>query len=207
MKGISSATSHPEMLRPARVMNRFRHDRRGATAVEFGLIAIPFLAIICAIFEIAYVDFESELLSGAVTQAARAMLTGQTQSANITTAAQFVSTYLCPASGPRMIPSNFNCNNLIVDVRTAASFVGGDMTNDIYATPSTNKFCPGGPGQIVVMRVAYPLGAIFPLNLFSRTAGVVTNVPNMTGSYHILMGEALFQEELYGAAYAAPTGC
>ena len=185
---------------------RFSKDRRGVAAVEFGLLAMPFLALLCAIFEIGFVDFENELLSAAVTKAARAMLTGQTQGASITTAAQFVSTYLCPASGPRLLPPNFNCANLIVDVRTATSFVSGDMANDFYKS-SANEFCPGAPGQIVVMRVAYPLRAIFPLDLFNPTTGVVSDVPGQSGFFHVLLGEALFQEENYTNSFTAPVGC
>ena len=207
MSGVGPTRRATRPQRFLRQLLRWRRDRSGATAIEFGLIGLPFLAIVCAIFEVAYVDFENEMLAAAVTKAARAMLTGQTQAANITTKTQFVSTYLCPTTGPRPLPSNFNCSNLIVDVRTASSFVNGDMSNDFYSTPLTNQFCPGAPGQIVVVRVAYPLAAIFPLNLFSRTSGVVNNVPGLTGWYHILMGEALFQEELYGSSYAAPAGC
>ncbi len=188
-------------------LSRFRRDRRGATAVEFGLIALPFLAVICAIFEVAYVTFENELLAGAVNKAARAMLTGQTQAASVDTAAKFVSTYLCPATGTRLLPSNFNCNNLIVDVRTAASFTAGDMSKSFYASSGTNKFCPGAAGQIVVLRVAYPLPALLPLNLYNGALGTVSNVPGLPGNYHILLGEALFQEELFSTSYQAPSGC
>ena len=184
----------------------FRRDPRGVAAVEFGLLALPFLAILCAIFEIGFVDFENEMLSAAVTKAARAMLTGQTQGASVTTTAQFISTYLCPTSGPRLVPSNFNCANLIVDVRTATSFVSGDMANDFYKSAG-NEFCPGAPGQIVVMRVAYPLRALFPLDLFNPKAGVVQDVPGQSGYFHILLGEALFQEENYTNSFTAPVGC
>lgn len=192
-------------MRLFKLVRLFRRDDRGATALEFGLIAMPFLAIICAIFEVAYVDFENEMLAGAVSKASRAMLTGQTQAANVSSAAQFVSTYLCPATG-RTLPANFNCNNFIVDVRPAASFSAGDVANDFYKSAS-NKFCPGAPGQIVVIRVAYPLGAIFPLNLFSRNVGVVNDVPSVSGWNHILMGAALFQEETYSGSFTPPAGC
>ena len=188
------------------LIRRVRKDRSGATIVEFALIAMPFLAIICAIFEIAYVNFENEMLSDAVTKASRSMLTGKTQIANISTAAQFITTYICPTTGGRVLPSNFNCSNLIVDVRPATSFVSGDVSNDFYKSAS-NKYCPGAPGQIVVLRIAYPLGAIFPLSLFNRNVGVVNDVPGMSGNFHILMSAALFQEETYSGSFTAPNGC
>ncbi len=182
----------------------FRVNRSGATAMEFGLLALPFLAIICAIFELGYANFKNELLGSAVETAARSMLTGGVQTANVTTKSQFISNYICPSKGTTSL--NFNCANLIVDVRPITTFAAGDTANDFYKSNS-NEFCPGQPGQIVVVRVAYPLPAILPINLFNRTAGVVSDVPNLPGNYHILMGIALFQEENYSGGYASPAGC
>lgn len=55
--------------------------------------------------------------------------------------------------------------------------------------------------------LAYPLPAILPLSLFSRTAGVVNDVPGLAGNYHILMGAAIFEEENYSGSYTSPPGC
>lgn len=188
-----------------RLPRRFTADRCGATAVEFGLIALPFLAMLCATFELGFANYMDETLANSVNDAARAMLTGKLQSAGVATTKQFVSQYLCPATG-RTLPINFNCSNFIIDVRPASSFAAGDTTNDFYAS-SSNEFCPGQAGQIMVLRVAYPLPAILPLNLFSPSAGVVNNVPNLPGNYHILLASALFLEENYAGAYTPPAGC
>ncbi len=192
----------PRLLRPFR---RFTGDRRGATAVEFGLIALPFLATLCATFEVGYVNIENEMLASAVTSAARTMLTGDLQASKTSSAQDFVSQYLCPSKG-RLVPTNFDCSKLIVDVRPATSFLSGDLSNAFYRS-GDNQFCPGGPGQIVVMRVAYPLRAIFPLNLMNRTVGLVNDVPGQSGWHHILMGEAIFQEEAYTTGFTPPSGC
>ncbi len=189
----------------ASLWRQFGRDGRGVAAVEFGLIAAPFLALICAVFELGFVNFQNEMLANAVDSAARAMLTGSLQTANVTTAQQFITQYFCQSTN-RTLPSNFNCANLIIDVRSAATFAAGDTANDFYKSAS-NTFCPGQPGQIVVLRVAYPLPAILPLNLFSRTVGVVSDVPKLSGSYHILMSSALFQEENYSGSYTSPSGC
>ncbi len=204
-KGSLHMTRGRSPIGAFRVMRSFRRNQRGTTAVEFGLLALPFLAMICAVMELGYANFENEMLANAVSSAARAMLTGSLQAANVTTSQQFVSNYLCPSTG-RKLPMNFNCSNLIVDVRPAANFAAGDTANDFYASTS-NEFCPGQPGQIIVMRVAYPLPAIMPLNLFNRTVGVVNNVPGLTGYFHILMASALFEEENYSGAYTPPAGC
>ena len=162
---------------------------------------MPFLAIIGAIFEVAYYDFQNEMLANSVNLSARAMLTGRLQTAGVNTAQQFATNYVCPK-----LPTSFACANLIVDVRPATTFAAGDTKNDFYNSPS-NEFFPGQPGQIMVLRVAYPLAAIFPANLFSPSGGVVTDVPNMPGRYHILSASALFEEENYAGTYTSPAGC
>lgn len=189
-------------LRPLR---RFKRDRRGVTAVEFGLVAMPLLATLCATFEVAYINIENEMLAAGVSSASRAMLTGTLQDSKVTSAAKFVSDYLCPPTG-RLVPSNFDCSKLIVDVRSAASFVSGDLANNFYKS-ANNKFCPGAPGEIVVMRVAYPLKAIFPLSLMDRTVGLVNDVPGQPGWHHILMGATIFQAEAYTSNFTPPAGC
>ena len=196
-----------ELCRFSNLMRRFRYfrtNRSGATAIEFGFLALPFLAVLCAIFELGYANFKNEMLGSAVEIAARAMLTGNLQTANVTTSSQFISNYICPSNS--FFSQNFKCSSLIVDVRPAATYVAGDTANDFYKSTS-NKFCPGQPGQIVIVRVAYPLPAILPLNLFNRTAGVVSDVPNISGNFHILMASALFQEENYSGSYTSPSGC
>lgn len=191
-----------KFLRP---FSRLRLDIRGTTAVEFALLAVPFFGFVCAIFEIGYVHFQTEALSGAVEQAARAMLTGKTQtSGTVQTSQQFVTSFLCPAL--QKVSATMTCANLIVDVRPAANFVAGNMSNDLYNSQS-NEFCPGKPGQVVVMRVAYPLPSIFPLALLGGNVGTVNNVPGMSGNFHILMGEAAFMEENYSGSYTTPPGC
>ena len=173
--------------------------------VEFGLLALPFLATIFAIFEVGYVTFEGEMLQASINNASRQLLTGQAQLANIVTASQFVQTYLCPTGGPQKIPTNFDCSKLVVDVRPASSFTSVDLTNSIYKTAT--QFCPAAPNQVSVLRVVYPLPAIFPLSLLTSNVGVVTDVPSQPGPKHILMGVALFETENFAASYSPPPGC
>ena len=80
------------------------------------------------------------------------------------------------------------------------------MTNGFYKSGS-QKYCPGQPGQVVVLRIAYPLPAILPLSLFNRFVGLANDVPGHSGYYHILMGSALFQEEPYTGAYQSLPTC
>jgi hypothetical protein len=57
------------------------------------------------------------------------------------------------------------------------------------------------------LRVAYPLPAILPIDLFEPSVGLVDDVPGSPGWHHILLGESLFVEEQYGGSWSLPNGC
>ena len=61
-------------------MRRFARRNDGAAAVEFGMVAAPFLALMFAIMETALVFFASQTLETAVADSARLIMTGQAQS-------------------------------------------------------------------------------------------------------------------------------
>jgi Flp pilus assembly protein TadG len=57
---------------------------RGASAVEFALIAAPFLALLVAILQTALVFFAGRVLDETTEQASRYILTGQAQTSGMT---------------------------------------------------------------------------------------------------------------------------
>lgn len=140
---------------------RYGADERAATAVEFALISVPFLAILFAIFETAFMFLNQEMLENVTANAARRLLTGEIQQSApdaATRKANFVD-MICPTSGPRppsALPRNFDCNKVIIDVRASTDF-NVDTTNALYANPSNAVFQPGAAGQVNVVRVIYPL--------------------------------------------------
>jgi Flp pilus assembly protein TadG len=194
---------------------RFRKDEKGATAVEFGLVIIPFLAILLYTIEIALVFLFNSNLDAAVRNASRAIMTGAAQAAGVYTVASFQSTYLCPKTGVSIIGSFIDCTKLIVDVRVVTAFTAADLSNDFYKTPTTNQFCPGAPGAITVVRAAYPMPSLLPLVQIGgtgsggvNTSGLVNDVPGNPGWKHLLIGTSIFQAEPYpGGSYTKPAGC
>jgi Flp pilus assembly protein TadG len=64
-----------------REAQRFAREERGATAVEFGLLAAPFFALIYAILETAVVFLAGQILDSAVQDASRKLRTGEAQTA------------------------------------------------------------------------------------------------------------------------------
>src|SRR5688572_17065966 len=64
-------------IKPAR--RGFLRDDRGTTAIEFGILGIPFFALLGAILETAYVFLAAQILDTAVQDAGRYIRTGQLQ--------------------------------------------------------------------------------------------------------------------------------
>ncbi|AGH97337.1 TadZ/CpaE-like protein [Micavibrio aeruginosavorus EPB] len=59
----------------------FWRDTRGSTAVEFGLVAIPFIFMTIGIIELALVFAAANMLEGGVAEASRLIRTGELQQA------------------------------------------------------------------------------------------------------------------------------
>jgi Flp pilus assembly protein TadG len=164
----------------------------GAAAVEFALVAAPFLALMFAIMETALVFFAGQYLETVVTDSGRLIMTGQVQTQGLT-ASQFLN-QVCAR-----IVGLFSCNSLIVDVRKYTSYSSTDTSLPIsngqltFATDAQGKpittFQTGGPGDIVVARIMYewPVWVWFP--------GLASLANN--GKQRLLMATAAFTNEPY----------
>ena len=67
-------------LRPTSIDLLRRQE--GATAVEFGLVALPFLALLGAIIQLAFMMWAQQNLDFALQRAVRSLFTGQFQADN-----------------------------------------------------------------------------------------------------------------------------
>src|SRR5436190_18846955 len=111
---IASGTKRPARAGTmnARILSRFMRREDGAAAVEFALVAAPFLALMFAIMETALVFFAGQTLETAVADSARLILTGQAQTQSFT-AAQFKNAVCGKVGGL------FDCQGgLQIDVHT-----------------------------------------------------------------------------------------
>ncbi|MGH1351210.1 MAG: TadE/TadG family type IV pilus assembly protein [Methyloligellaceae bacterium] len=69
------------------LLRKFSKNRSGATAVEFGFVALPFLMLLFAIIEVALVFFGTLALDNAVEQTGRLVRTGQAQASSMSASA------------------------------------------------------------------------------------------------------------------------
>ena len=96
-----------------------------------------------------------------------------------------------------------------------AVFTTLDTANDFYAANATRQFCPGAPGSITIVRVAYPMPVYLPTLVATPnnsvgvlTAGQYQGVPGTTGYTHLLLATSVFQSEPYtNGTYTPPPGC
>src|SRR5215472_5971166 len=136
-----------------KMLRRFGGNRRGSAAVEFALVAPVFFALLFAIIETALMFFASQVLETITQNSARMIVTGQAQT-QAYTATQF-KTYVCG-----QIPALFSCNSLYVDVESYPSFSSITLSTQIDANGNfvnnNMQYSPGGPGDIVVVRLFYP---------------------------------------------------
>lgn len=164
----------------------FARDDRGATAVEFALVAAPFLALIIALIQTFLVFFAQELLESVVHQSARLIMTGQVQSAQMSQAD--FKQKVCD-----QIVIFFNCSGIMVDVQVANSWTTADTSmppltfNSQGQVTNTWQFNPGDAGDIVVLRVTY----VWPVVL----GPLGFNLSNMSNGNRQIMASAAFQNE------------
>jgi Flp pilus assembly protein TadG len=171
------------------LIRRFVKQSDATTTLEFGLLAAPVVAGIFAILQTALIFFAGQTLETTTAKSARLILTGQAQT-NGWSAAQFKE-QVCA-----QIQAIFNCNSGIsVDVETYSSFAAANLAipvvNGVFNT-SALAYNPGGPGDIVVVRLYYQ----YPV--FVNLLGF--NLSNLNGGYNLFAATAVFKNEPYAAS-------
>lgn len=179
------------MLRlvPARLARRFVRRQDGAAAVEFALVALPFLALTFAILETALVFFAGQALEAAAADSARLIMTGQAQTGGFDKDA--FKEAVCDR-----VYGLFDCeSDLYVNVQTYSTFSSGAAA--INTSPiadgnfDTSKmvYNPGGAGDIVVVTLYYQ----WPINVTL----LGNSLDNLNGGNRLLVATSVFRNEPY----------
>lgn len=186
--GLSIGTARLKRASLLRIstVRRFARGEDGIAAVEFGIVAAPFLALMFAIMETAIVFFASQTLETAVADSARLIMTGQAQQAGFTQA-QFKQSVCAKILGL------FDCaNGLQIDVKTYTSFSSISTSKPIDANGNLQTnfgYQPGSPGDIVVVRLMYQWPIYVSLLGF--------NLADMSGNKRLIIATAAFRNEPY----------
>jgi Flp pilus assembly protein TadG len=162
---------------------RFAREAEAATAVEFALVAPAFIALLYAIFQTALVFYAQQALQTATLQAARQIMTGQAQAANMTQS-QFQAAVCANGTGL------FNCSGVYAAVQTFTAFPDVTMYNPVSngKFSGTNMpFSPGVSGDVEVVQVFYQW-PVWPGPLSFTLA-------NASGNTNVLVATAAFRNE------------
>jgi Flp pilus assembly protein TadG len=154
-----ASESAPERRKRARfgLFRRFARREDGSAAVEFAIVAIPFLALTFAIMETALVIYAGQVLENVTANAARNIFTGAAQKAGWDD--KRFKEEVCGR-----VVALFDCaNGIKVDVQTYETFSEVDTNPFDENDKLKENFNPGGPGKIVVVRLMYKWPVLTPL--------------------------------------------
>jgi len=189
------------------LLSRFVRSRKGVTAVEFGMLAVPFLGLVCAIFETAFVFFTQQSFDNTVNTVARKVLVNNFLATSTQTMASFKTNVFCPA-----LPSFINCNNVTLNIQafdpntTTFATVASSISQSWYNHPSANVNL-GQQKSIVLFQAFYPMPVYLSVlvatgpngdgvsNLYSRVSNTIYNNPNGSGFVHAIFSTVVFRNE------------
>ncbi len=167
----------------------FAQARRGSAAVEFAMIAAPFFFLIFGLIEICMIFIMSTLLENAVQETGRPLRTGEAQTNGIS-AAQFKDDVCAQLLGL------MDCDgSLHVDVRRLGNFRTALPPRPIDADGNFDAsefgYDPGGPNDIVSVRVFYEWKLITPV--------ISMPLRNINGNRHLIQSSSVFRTEPYSS--------
>jgi hypothetical protein len=190
-----------------------RRARRGAVALEFAILAIPFFLWVMFIFELSYDLFTQEALDTALHVAVRQIQTGNADGA--TSGQDFINRYLCPATrgllecDPQHMSISvtlFSPNENQPTPSSPAAFAPDYSfvtTGNIPTAPFPDgagslAFCTAQPKQLVLVQALY-LGPSFVAGLMPGVLSGRYTIGGSTVTVHPTLSTAGFVVEPYTA--------
>lgn len=167
-----------------RLLRRFKGSSDGATAVEFGIVALPFLGLLIAIFETTLIFFTQSALESGVANAGRMIRTGQVQAQGISE--ETFKTLVCNS-----LAGYLSCSeNLSVDVRSFSDFASvalPDAVDDDGNLVENFTYSTGASSEVVVVRAFYVWDMMTPDHF--------TGLSNMNGGNRLIAAASAFRNE------------
>jgi Flp pilus assembly protein TadG len=169
-----------------RLLRRYRRADSGITALEFGLVAAPFIWVLCVVFETGLMLFAEYIIENGTIQAGRLIRTGQVQSQGIS---QGRFRELVCGSLTKVLDCQ---SKLHVDVRRFPDFSSIDLPpsrNGDQLSPEVTtqaQFQPGNPLEVVVVRVFYDWRLFTP---------GITLLANLAKDRRVLTAATAFRNE------------
>jgi len=175
------------MLKIAGKLRDVVHREEGSAAVEFGIVAVPFLAVLFAILQTGLLFLAEQSLETTAADASRLILTGQAQD-------QALDQTKFQNAVCARLSVLFNCSGIIIDVRTYNDFSSANTSLPIDQNGNLQSnfvYQPGVAGDIVVVRLMYQ----WPISLSLLDLG--KSLSNLGNGQDLLMASVAFRNEPY----------
>ncbi|WP_244625555.1 TadE/TadG family type IV pilus assembly protein [Methylobacterium mesophilicum] len=179
--------------------NHLIRKEDGAAAVEFALIATPFLSLLAVILQTALLVWTARNLDDALQRAGRKIYTGQFQKANTgqTDSSKLLSAMKASMCGTNtaQVATAFDCSSLKLNIALSTSFAAGSvptpldtMTKD-WSSGFGNSYACAQPGAIVVFTAAVKYRVAFSF--------LYAGLPGFGDGARLLQSTAVFRTEPY----------
>jgi Flp pilus assembly protein TadG len=181
--GAAPRRRFASLARLGRQIARLGLSERGSVAVEFALVATPFIISLFAFMEIGLVMFSQEELQTAATDSSRLIMTGIAKDDSLSGSA-FQKTVCAD------LDKSFDCSQLYVNVQTFTSFTDVSTITPIKngAVDTTKlNYNIGTAGDIVLVQVFYQLPVI--------NAVLGSSLSNLTGNFRLIQANVVFRNE------------
>jgi Flp pilus assembly protein TadG len=180
------------LIRPCGVLTRFRKEAKGATAIEFGLLAMPFFMMFMMIVESSMLFWTRQLLQEATSQAARTILTGESRNVYTGTTTEQTAKFRDAICENMKLGSDC-ATRLFVDVQPMGTSFPPNMAESMISgnkiNPANFKMRPVAPSEVAVVRVALKMPVL--VQGFFGTMAVLEDGSN------VLQAVVAFQAEPY----------
>ncbi len=165
----------------------FARDDKGVTAVEFGLLAVPFFTVVLATIQTAILFLGMQVLDSAVEDASRMIKTGRSSSANYTM--NDFRTLMCGFTF-----NIFDCSQIKLKVAVISNFASVNTSptvqtcDTLTCTWSFTEAYDDGVGRDIIQVTAYyrwPLLVVMPY----------FNLKNQPDNYRLISAIRVFRNE------------
>jgi Flp pilus assembly protein TadG len=168
---------------------RFLKDRRGVTAIEFAVLALPFFLLVFAIIESCIAFAAQQVIANTVDNVARELRTGQKRPETLQPGD--IKEMICT---PIQIMVPTGCPGLHIDLEHYDSFADAAQVHIPYTSAgdlntSGFKIDPGGTGSKNMLRVFYEWPVMTPF-----MGSIMANLPH---NYELLFASVTWQNEPY----------
>ena len=209
MSGKSAAAKKSKPQTAVSCFTTFGRDRSGTTAIEFGVVAMPFLMMMAAIIDVGSYYLALNALDRGIDETARFVRTGEAQSGGITSSVGTIDIHSVAAfrqsvcDNARNAGGSFNCSNVVVILNSGNSWA------DVAAADQT---CTTGTSPNVVMRASTSTSDTLTAHVGGTSAFVIAtvcypwdmakflpfvNIGNLQDGSMLLQSSVAFQTEPY----------